>query len=68
MENFFFSTTGYVVFTVLMLWSSVWKGIALWKAARNSSLTWYILLLIFNTAGILEIIYIYIISSKEKSK
>ncbi|MEG3069987.1 MAG: DUF5652 family protein [Candidatus Syntrophopropionicum ammoniitolerans] len=36
----------------------VWKGIALWYTARNSQLVWYIALLIVNTLGILEIIYL----------
>ncbi|MDH4358874.1 MAG: DUF5652 family protein [Candidatus Berkelbacteria bacterium] len=47
---------------VLVVWSAVWKAIALWKAARNSHLAWYIVMLIFNTAGILEIIYIFAFS------
>ena len=40
------------------VWSAIWKAIALWKAARNSHLGWYIVMLIVNTLGILEIIYI----------
>ncbi len=50
---------------ILMFWSLFWKGIALWKAARNGSKGWYIVLLVFNTAGILEILYIYLFSKKE---
>jgi hypothetical protein len=49
---------------VLVIWSLIWKGIALWKAARNSDKAWYIVLLLVNTAGILEIIYIYGFSKK----
>lgn len=51
----------------LIVWASVWKGIALWKAARNSHLPWFIALLIINTAGILEIIYIFAFSRKRQS-
>lgn len=47
---------------VLVVWSVIWKGIALWKAGRNGHLAWYIVMLIFNTAGILEIIYIFAFS------
>ena len=50
---------------ILMFWSLFWKGIALWQAARNGSKGWYIVLLVFNTAGILEILYIYLFSKKE---
>ncbi|NQU77438.1 hypothetical protein HQ544_01950 [Candidatus Falkowbacteria bacterium] len=46
------------------LWSVIWKAIALWKAARNGSKPWYIVMLILNTVGILEIIYIFVISKK----
>lgn len=48
----------------LIVWSLIWKAVALWKAARNNDLGWYVALLILNTAGILEIIYIYGFSKK----
>ena len=51
-------------FIILMFWSLVWKGIALWKAARNGDKGWYIFLMVVNTAGILEILYIYLFSKK----
>ena len=38
---------------VLVLWELFWKGIALWKAARESQKYWFIAILILNTAGIL---------------
>jgi len=50
---------------VLVVWSLIWKGIALWKAARNESVRWYIALLIINTFGILEILYIFYFSQKK---
>jgi hypothetical protein len=43
---------------VLVIWDSVWKLIALWRAARNNHLVWFICIAIFNTIGILPIIYI----------
>ncbi len=42
----------------LILWSLIWKGTALWRAARLGHLSWFIALLVINTAGIFEIIYI----------
>jgi hypothetical protein len=45
---------------LLVVWSLVWKGVALWKAARRDQPLWYIALLIFNTAGILDMLYIFI--------
>jgi Family of unknown function (DUF5652) len=51
---------------VLIIWSLIWKGIALWKAARNSHTVWYVIMLIVNTVGILEIIYIFGFSKKSQ--
>jgi len=50
----------------LGIWSVAWKGIALWKSARNNQLTWFVFLFILNTAGILEIIYIAFFQEKRK--
>ncbi|MCX6724134.1 MAG: DUF5652 family protein [Candidatus Staskawiczbacteria bacterium] len=55
-----------VLFAVLAVWVLVWKGIALWKAARNNHTAWFVILLIANTFGILEIVYIFFFSKKEK--
>lgn len=43
---------------LIITWSIIWKGIALWHSARNKQLVWYIALLIINTVGILEIVYL----------
>ena len=53
-----------LILAVLIIWSLIWKGVALWKAARNSHTAWYVIMLIVNTVGILEIIYIYGFSKK----
>ena len=51
---------------LLIIWSIVWKLIALWKAAKNNHLTLFIVLGVLNTAGIAEIIYISYLYFKEK--
>jgi hypothetical protein len=38
--------------------------VALWRAGRNAHLAWYICIFIFNTLGILPIIYIFAFSRK----
>jgi len=43
---------------VILIWSFVWKGLALWKSARKTQLAWFIIILIVNTLGILEILYV----------
>jgi hypothetical protein len=47
------------VVVILAIWDGVWKLIALWKSARNNQLAWFICLAIFNTAGILPILYLW---------
>lgn len=57
-----------IVFIPLFIWVTVWRGIALWKAARNSHKKWFVALLILNTFGILEMIYVFVFSKKIKEK
>ena len=51
---------------LLIIWSSVWKGLALWKSAKLQHKTWFIVMFILNTAGILEIIYL--LTHREKKE
>lgn len=51
---------------IALIWSVIWKGIALWKSARNNQRAWYVVMLIVNTLGILEILYIYFFQKKRK--
>ena len=52
------------ILLLLAVWEAVWKGIALWKAAKNNQMGWYICILIFNTVGILPILYIKFFQKK----
>jgi hypothetical protein len=54
------------IIIILSIWDAVLKLIALWKAARNNHLAWFICITIFNTIGILPIIYL-LIQRKNKS-
>lgn len=53
---------------IVAIWSLIWKGLALWKAARQGSKWWFIILLVVNTIGILDILYIYLFSKKGRIK
>ena len=53
---------------VVAVWSMFWKGLALWRSARLSSKKWFVVLLVLNTVGILEILYLYVFSKKNVSK
>jgi uncharacterized membrane protein len=54
-------------FFFLLLWTIPWKGVALWKAARARRKIWYIVLLLTNTAAILDILYIFYIDRRAKT-
>ena len=47
---------------VILIWSLFWKLLALWKSARKGHAVWFIVIAIFNTIGILDILYIYVFS------
>lgn len=51
---------------IIGVWSLIWKGLALWKSAQRKEKVWFIVLLILNTLGLLEILYLFVFSSKEK--
>lgn len=44
---------------VVLIWSMFWKGIALWRASQEKQRNWFIVLLIVNTVGILELVYLF---------
>ena len=46
-------------YILLAFWSVFWKGLALWHAAKRDRGWWFIALLLINTAGILELIYLF---------
>jgi len=53
----------------LIIWSLIWKGLALWRAARGGRKYWFVAILLLNTIGILPIIYLaFFQKSKAKVK
>ncbi|MDO8741485.1 MAG: DUF5652 family protein [Candidatus Woesearchaeota archaeon] len=56
------------VLIILSIWDAVWKGIGMWKAGRNNHLAWFVCIFIFNTVGILPIIYLAFFQPKIKAK
>ncbi len=68
------ATAGPMVFGSLFLllliadviWELVWKGWAMWHAARRGQKGWYVAILILNTIGILPIIYLFAVAKVQK--
>jgi len=62
--------TPLMIFSIalIMLWDMIWKLIGMWKAARKGSAVWFVALMIFNTFGILPILYVYVFSEMKKHR
>jgi methionyl-tRNA synthetase len=63
-----YGAVGIIALTALIIWTAVWKAIALWKSARKSQIIWFIAFIVFNTAGILPIIYLLFFQKKMKKR
>jgi hypothetical protein len=46
------------IFAIFIMLEVILKYISLWRSARNDQLAWFVVLCIFNTLGILPIIYL----------
>jgi hypothetical protein len=55
-----------LLIVAVLVWSLVWKGLALWKSAGLRQKYWFIAILVINTLGILEIIYLFFVARKYK--
>jgi hypothetical protein len=64
----FYASSAWWIAIAVAAWTLPWKGFALWKAAQKKDLYWFIALLLINTMGILEILYIFIFSKKAWKK
>ncbi|MGB9911305.1 MAG: DUF5652 family protein [Microgenomates group bacterium] len=54
--------------SLLIFWTLFWKGWALWKASQKRQLLWFIILLVLNTTGLLEIAYIFYLNRWDLDK
>ena len=52
------TTMQVTVLVILAIWEVIWKAIALWRAAKNKQLAWFLAIFIINTVGVLPIIYL----------
>lgn len=52
---------------LLFVWSTAWKAWALWIAAKKDQKVWFLIFIIVNTVGVLEIFYIFYFSKQPSS-
>ena len=65
---FGFGVLGVTLFLALIVAVIVLKGYALWHAAKRDEKGWFVALLIVNTFGILELIYLHFVVKKWNKK
>lgn len=46
-----------VIIMIIVVWSVIWKGLALWNSSGKRDKPWFIIMYIFNTAGVLPLLY-----------
>ncbi len=46
------------ILAAVVVWDLVWRGMALWRAAKRREPIWFVSLLVLNTAGVLPIVYL----------
>jgi len=50
----------FAMIAIFAIWEMAWKLIALWRSARKNHIAWFVCIGIFNTIGILPIVYLII--------
>ena len=48
------------IIIIILFWTLPWKAAALWRSARRGHIGWFLTILLLNTLGILDILYIFV--------
>ena len=56
------------VLVLVSIWDGIWKAIGLWKSGTQKQLGWFICIFLFNTVGLLPIIYLLFFQRKSERK
>lgn len=54
--------------SLIIIWTLIWKGLALWHSARRREPIWFVAILLLNTVGILEIVYLFFFAKLKKEE
>jgi rhodanese-related sulfurtransferase len=52
------------IIAFFVLWELAWKSLGLWKAAQNHQMSWFIVIFILPTFGLLPIFYVMFVKSR----
>lgn len=53
---------------IIIIWTIFWKLIALWHSARKGHLVWFVVMALFNTMGIIPILYLFVFKDLKSNK
>ena len=67
MNQYLGSKVPLLILVLIVLWTLFWKGYAVWTAVKNNHRGWFVAVLVLNTFGILEIVYLFCIAKKKWS-
>jgi len=56
------------ILLVLVIWSLIWKAIALWRSSQNGQKVWFGTFVVLHTLGLVEIIYLIFFSKRKQKK
>ena len=48
--------------TIILIWDLAWRCFGVWKSTKNNQPIWSIVFVLFQTIGILPILYIFVFS------
>lgn len=64
-EDIIFSNWFLVSLPIILVFTIIVKAFALWHSARRGQKGWFIALIILNTLGILDVIYLLMYKNKD---
>jgi hypothetical protein len=67
-QTYSFTSADLLILILLIVWSYCWKVPAIWRSVKNENKKWFVVFIIINTFGILEIAYLMYFSKKPDSE
>ncbi|MES2023899.1 MAG: DUF5652 family protein [Patescibacteria group bacterium] len=55
-----------LIIAVVVAWTLLWKCYSVWLAVENKHKKWFVVLVILNTLGILDMIYVFGVLKKKQ--
>lgn len=60
-DGFEVSPSKLALLILITIWTIFWKGLALWHTVKRNEKGWFIVILVLNTFGILDLVYLFYI-------